>query len=274
MPSPFPGMDPFIEINPRWEGFHAWFVRKLAEQAMPAAQAAGCWIDVERTIYHRDPDGEVILIGKPDHTVAPDASLPGWKESHEENGGIAVAAPSAVHEKVLDPEDPEAEWQDYLVVRELEQLQRVLAVVELLSPSNKSGDYAAKYREKRRRFLLSNAHFMEIDFLRGGANPSRDLFPELPRTPYFIFVARKTLAGRNDEGYPLQLQDPLPVVALPLGAPRPDLPLDLPAAFRAAYDLAIRRGSIRYQQETPPPPPLSEADAAWVKQIVQTVENP
>src|SRR5439155_5690171 len=127
-----------------------------------------------------------------------------------------------------------------LVVRELGQFPRVLAVVELLSPANKSGSYVPRYREKRLRFLTSRAHFMEIDFLRGGDNPSRQLFPELPATPYFILVARKTALGRNEEGYPLRLQDPLPVVALPIGPPRPDLPLDLAAAFRAAFDLSVR----------------------------------
>jgi Protein of unknown function (DUF4058) len=50
MPSPFPGMDPFIEVYPRWEGFHAWFIRKLAEQVLPKAQELGSWIDVERSV--------------------------------------------------------------------------------------------------------------------------------------------------------------------------------------------------------------------------------
>jgi hypothetical protein len=109
---------------------------------------------------------------------------------------------------------------------------------------------------------------MEIDLLRGGDNPSRQLFPELPPTPYFIFVARKTGLGRNEEGYPMRLPDPLPVIGLPLGPPRPDLPLDLAAAFRAAYDLSIRPGSIRYAEETSPEPALDAADAAWVKSVV------
>ncbi len=110
---------------------------------------------------------------------------------------------------------------------------------------------------------------MEIDLLRGGDNPSRQLFAELPETPYFIFVARKTGLGRNEEGYPLRLQDPLPLMGLPLGPPRPDLPLDLGAAFRAAYDLSIRPGSINYAEETPPAPPLSKEDAAWMNRLVR-----
>lgn len=156
--------------------------------------------------------------------------------------------------------------QDYLVVRAVDQFQRVLAVVELLSFSNKDGNYAPKYREKRSKFLTSMAHFMESDFLRAWQNPSRDLFPELPRTPYFILVARKTGMGRNEEGYPLRLQDPLPTVGLPLGPPRPDLPLDLAGAFRSAYDICGYPGWIRYGEEPVPPPALTPEDQVWVSE--------
>ena len=143
-------------------------------------------------------------------------------------------------------------------------------MVEVLSPANKKGSYVPRYREKRRRYLELRAHFMEIDLLRGGENPSRDLFPELSAAAYFIFVARKTGLGRNEEGHPLSLRDPLPVVGLPIGPPRPDLSLDLADAFRSAYDLSIRPGSIRYRQETPPPPALGEDDASWVRGIVRS----
>jgi hypothetical protein len=137
-----------------------------------------------------------------------------------------------------------------------------------LKRTPQEGSYVARYREKRRRYLESRTHFMEIDLLRGGENPARDLFPELPESAYFLFVARKTDLGRNEEGYPISLRDPLPVVGLPLGSPRPDLPLDLAAAFRSAYDLSVRPGSIRYRDETPPPPPLDEDDARWVREMV------
>jgi hypothetical protein len=262
-------MDPFLEVNPRWQDFHAWFMRTLAEQSLPKAQELGCWIDVECTTYQRDTGGEPVLIDESDQTFVVDESRPVWKTPPAVSGAIVAAEPRAIHEVVLDPEGLEQIKQDYLVVRELDQFARVLAVVEILSPANKSGNYVPRYREKRMRLLASRAHFMEIDLLHGGDNPSRALFPELPATPYFIFVARKTALGRNEEGYPLHLQDPLPVVRLPLGPPRPDLPLDLASAFRAASDLSVRPGSIRYTVETPPEPPLAEADAAWVQQLVR-----
>jgi Protein of unknown function (DUF4058) len=51
MASPFPGMDPYLETQPRWEIFHGWFIHKLAELALPRAASMGCWIDVERNVY-------------------------------------------------------------------------------------------------------------------------------------------------------------------------------------------------------------------------------
>jgi hypothetical protein len=91
----------------------------------------------------------------------------------------------------------------------------------------------------------------------------------LPASPYFVFVARKTGIGRNEEGYPINFADPLPVVGLPVGPQRADLPLDLAAAFRAAYELAVRPGSIDYGQEAVPPPELNDPDSAWVRTLTR-----
>ena len=181
-------MDPFLEINPRWKLFHAWFMRELTRQTLPIAQQLGCWIDVERDIYQREPSGEVVLIGEPDQTV--DANGSNAARAATEPIAVALAEPKAIHEVVLDPEHLQRIKQDYLVVRELGEFQRVLAVVELLSPANKEGNYVPRYREKRLRLLASPAHFMEIDFLRDGPNPSRQLFPELAPTPYLPLLAQ------------------------------------------------------------------------------------
>ena len=267
-------MDPFLEINPRWECFHGWFVRKLAEQSLPKAQSLDCWIDVERTIYQRLPSGEVLLVGRPDDLAGTSFDNSGWREPQSFGNSVALLEPKAVHEVVLDYETMERVRQDYLVVRELGRFQRVLAVVEVLSPANKEGNYMARYREKRRRYIESRAHFMEIDLLREGENPARGLFPELPASAYFVFIARKTDFGRNEESYPIALRDPLPTIGLPVGPPRPDLPLDLAAAFRSAYDLSVRPGSIEYHQETPPSPPMNELDLRWISDVVQRESIP
>lgn len=268
--SPFPGMDPFLEINPRWEVFHGWFIRELARQNMGRARELGCEVEVERSVYGREPTGELVLLGEPDLVAEqrPQSDFSEWGRDH---ASLALAEPRAIHEVVLDPDQLEQYKQQYIVVRQAGDWPRALAVVELLSFANKQGTYAAKYREKRSRSMSSMTHFMEIDFLRAGENPSRDLFPELPRTPYFIFVARKTGMGRNEEGYPLRLQDPLPVIGLPLGPGRPDLPLDLAAAFQSAYHLSHRPNlQHSYQEGQVPDPPLEAPDQAWLAQTLDS----
>jgi uncharacterized protein DUF4058 len=180
---------------------------------------------------------------------------------------VIAAAPQAVHDVIVEPYTTPSHRQQYLVVREKGKWPRVLAVVELLSPANKSGSYVPKYHEKRINLIASPAHFLEIDLLRAGHNPLRDRFPELPRTPFFIFLARKLHPDRKEEAYPLGLREPLPVINLPLSEGRSDLPLDLGAAFRSAYDLSVGE-AIQYRTEQVPEPPLSAEDAQWVAALL------
>ena len=114
-------------------------------------------------------------------------------------GAATLAVPHSIREVVVDPEEAHQHRQHFLVVRENPKWPRALAVVELLSPANKTGKYAGTYNAKRAKMLASLTHFMEIDLLRGGDNPLRRHFPDLARTPYFVFVARKTVIGRTEE---------------------------------------------------------------------------
>jgi len=269
MPSPFPGMDPFLESQPRGEIFHGWFIHKLAELALPKAALLGCWIDVERDVYGVDPSGELVLIGEADDVFSISSAETRW--SGNGAGVVTLAAPRSVREVVVDPEESRQHRQHFLVVRENQKWPRVLAVVELLSPANKIGKYARTYGAKRAKMLASLSHFMEIDLLRNGHNPSRDHFSDMPSTPYFVFVARKTTAGRNEEGYPIRIQDRLPTIGLPLWGNRPDLPLDLAQAFQAAYDLTTGGRPIDYKTEPIPEPPLAADDAAWAAGIISTL---
>lgn len=264
-------MDPFLEVPVLWETVHGWFIRKLAEHALPEAQSLGCWIGVERSVYQREPSGELTLIGEPDAlswadfaAVSPLAASSG--------GGLAVAEPLAVHEVVLSPEEQQLYKQDYLVVRELGRTSRVLAVLELLSAANKErSGYGPVYREKRMRLLTSRTHFMEIDLLRGGLNLSRDKFPELAPAPYFVFVARKTSVGRQEGGRTVTLQERLPVVALPAFPGGPDLHLNLQAAFDAAFEMSVPPGLIDYRHLSVPPPSLTPDDAEFVRGVVAAI---
>ena len=67
------------------------------------------------------------------------------------------------------------------------------------------------------------------------------------------------------EVWPIQLQDPLPVLPVPLLEPDPDAPLNLAGIVKAVYERGGYASLIDYSQP-PPPPPLPDADAAWLDQ--------
>ncbi len=265
MSSPFPGMDPYLEHPDRWSNFHNWFIFQLAELHVDAARQLGCWIDVEQDIYARANDGQSFLVGAPDVFVRVDPSA-------SEHGGEAavqtmtLAPPAAVHSIELTYREGVTHKQRYLAIRETDSFNKVLAVVELLSPSNKRGRDSLRYRRKRRQIIESQTNFLEMDFLRGGRSLSREEFSELPPSPYFLFRSRNLEWKRDFEAFTLRLQDVLPTIGLPLGPGRPDLQLDLAATFGRAYDRSVRPGSIRYGQEPIPAPALSIDDQQWLQQ--------
>ena len=263
MHSPFPGMDPFWEAKPQWPVLHGWLIRELCRITLPKAQALGYLMGVERSVYFRQSNGEVALLGQPDlFTEEIDPSRK-WTES---SGGLAVAEPKAVHKISMRRRGFK---QDYLVIKEGKRPNPVVAVVEVLSPGNKRGSYGQKYREKRQRFLDSAANFLEIDLLRAGSSPARELFPELAPTPYFIYLARKHGPVRHDEAFPLKLPETLPVIGLPLGGRgAPILPLDLPTAFRAAMELSEGSEQIDYSLDQLPLPALTDSDMEFVQQTL------
>jgi hypothetical protein len=262
-------MDPFLEMQSRWQTFHGWFIRQLAAFAMPKAASMECWIDVERDLYVTDPSGALASIDETEQTVAFSSTAAEWKTP---GAGVAtLAVPRSGREIVVDPEEARQHRQNYFVVRENQKWPRALAVVELLSPANKSGNYARLYNAKRAKMLAGRTHFMEIDFLRGGENTLRNPSSADQSTPYFVFVARKTTLGRNEEDYPIRLQDRLPTIGLPLGDNRPDLPLDLAEAFGSAYELSTGGRPIQYQTEPMPEPPLSAEDATWATTLVEAI---
>jgi hypothetical protein len=106
-------------------------------------------------------------------------------------------------------------------------------LIEALSPANKRSEGYPEYVEKRTRVLLSTAHLMGIDLLRNGQRvPMRE---PLPPSPYFIFLSRYRKRPIMDI-WEVALDQPLPVVPIPLLPNDDDVTLDLELAFTTVYD--------------------------------------
>jgi hypothetical protein len=145
-------------------------------------------------------------------------------------------------------------------IRDVAQ-RRLVTAIELLSPTNKRGDGHAEYLTRRLQFLHSPAHLVEIDLLQQGRRvPMRD---PLPAVPYFVFVSRAELRPLLDV-WPIRLQDPLPVVKVPLLPDDDDVNLDLQAAFTNIYDLLGYDLAVNCAQ--PPEVRLPPDETAFVEE--------
>lgn len=254
MPSPFPGMNPYLERRPQWGAFHPKFVN-AAHTALVAQVRPRYIALLEPTLYiHEPPDEGRQFLGVGDFGVG---AAPGPAANP---GPAAAVLPPPVYASL--PEPMEVVKLLRIEIRDQDGLDLV-TVVELLSPTNKyAGDDRDQYLAKRRELLRSGAHLVELDLLRGGPRmPLRGL----PSCDYCAAVSRVEDRPRRVGVWPWRLRDPMPVVPIPLREGDRDATLDIKAVLDRAYDDA---GYADYIYAHAPEPRLSAEDAAWAAQFV------
>lgn len=250
MPSPFPGMNPYLEQDDVWEDFHhnflTWSQRALARQL-----GVNYLIRVESRIYIRElSDSERRFFGRAD------LALSAARGEQLQSAVLDIAAPI---ELVLP--DVDIGRDSCLEIRDRRD-RRVITVIELLSPTNKArGPDRDAYLSKRNGILATQTHLVEIDLRRGGQRPS---LPPLPDCDYYALVSPYELRPRLGF-WPIGLRERLPTIHIPLSSSDPPIGLDLQAALDETYDSADYGKSI--YAETPDPP-LPAVDEAWARQFV------
>jgi hypothetical protein len=258
MPSPFPGMDPFIE-GQVWEDFHTRFITALADSLLPGVRPRYV-VRVERRIYLEHAPEEPAAFINPDVMVLERPGVPA--PPPERAGGTATLA--AVTPVVLSVPMPERRREAFLTVRERESME-VITVLEVLSPTNKrsGSDGRREYLSKREAVLLSGTHLVELDLLRGGQRlPTVE---PLPPGDFYAIVSRAARRPRV-EVYAWSLRQRLPAIPVPLAGEDEAVALDLQAVFDIVYDRTGYDYSLDYRR--PVEPALREADAAWAKQVL------
>ena len=247
--SPFPGMDPYLEAPSLWPDVHTRLMTIIGEQLTPLlAPKYLAELQTQVVIDRLDDDPQVVL---------PDVSVTSPDVSAGAPSAVAVAAPAPVQVRVpLDV--PTRLVSVYIRQRET---ARLVAVIELLSPVNKRrGKGRDEYLEKRRTFLTSPVHVIEIDLLR--RYPRMPFDDPLPPAHYLVMVCKAGERPRSSV-WPISVRQLLPTIPIPLLPPDPPVPLDLGQALRTAYERA--RYDLRVDYHKPPVPPLSPADAAWAE---------
>jgi hypothetical protein len=245
-------MNPFLEQNDTWEDFHQNFMTR-AQEALSGPVGNNYLVKIETRLYLRELSAEERrFIGRADVSVS--GSPTGITEVAA--GPATLAAPMDLYLPAVD-----TQRESFLEIFDRRE-RRVVTVMELLSPTNKSpgADHAA-YVGKRRSLLASRTHLVEVDLRRGGVRPQT---PELPPCDYYVFVSWYQHRPRVGL-WPVGLRDRLPVIPVPLTPPDPDVPLDLQELLHRVYDAA---GYAKYIYNEAPQPPLLPADAAWARQFV------
>lgn len=255
MPSPFPGMDPFIESQ-RWMDFHTTFATVIREMLMPQVRPRYA-VEVEEYVYLAR-EGE-----DPDRLIEPDVALveasPQPAIGPRSSSGTASLIAPVTHTVPV----PRRHRQKFLTIRN-RQWRDVITVIEVLSPWNKTpGDGRNEYLVKRANIFCAMVHLVEIDLLRGGQRlPTRE---PLEAADFYAFICRKQRLPQVDV-YPWTLRQRTPVIPIPLAGEDPDVPLDLQAAFTTTYDRAGYDYSLDYQR--PVEPPLDSSTADWARSIL------
>jgi uncharacterized protein DUF4058 len=252
MPSPFPGMNPYLEHPSVWHDFHQSFI-PAAREALTPQVTPRYFVRVEEHVYLRDPEDDgKILLGQSDVDVG--LTLPPKRDD------AAVALLSAPVQ--IDMPELDELRLDYLEVLTVND-RKLVTVIELLSPANKdAGPHRDRYLRKRQELIANGVNFVELDLLRGGPR-----LPPVNRTKcdYYALVCRTVRRPKADV-WPIALRDPLPPIPIPLAPGDREAELNVGAVLNRVYDGAGYAHTIYEHQ---PIPRLSPADAVWAEEIVR-----
>ncbi|RRR72824.1 MAG: DUF4058 family protein [Candidatus Viridilinea halotolerans] len=262
MPSPFPGMDPYLEAAELWEDVHANLATELRAQLQPQLVPRYIAVLTPYVTYEEGSTGILSAI-KPDVAVElHEAAFP-WPQ----RTAPTLSAPLLGTSSIAEPEV--AVKSQRIEVRRVGD-EQLVTVIELLSPANKRLGSAslAAYQQKRRDLLRSDVHLLEIDLLRRGAR--WPIEPTLPPAPYFAFLSRVALRP-TIEIWPVAWDDALPKLPVPLLTPDPDVQLELGPALARVYEQGAYALRVHYRRP-PPPPELTAAEAVWCAEQVARME--
>lgn len=250
MPSPFPGMNPYLEHPDRWSTVHNRLIVALADaltpQLLPKYQ-----VDIEKRVY-TIVGMNSLLLGRPER---PRQSL----LKRTEQTIVSAPLPQPIKVSVPTTEDVQ---EAYLEIKAA-ATQIVVTAIEILSPTNKRGEGRQKYEQKRQQVLNSQTHLVEIDLLRDG-----DPLPmagEAEASPYRILISRANIRPLADL-YPFNLTDPIPSVPIPLQAEDSEPIADFQSLLMDVYERSGYDYFIDYHND--PTPPLTPEALTWINEVL------
>jgi hypothetical protein len=275
MPSPFPGMDPYLEAPDLWPDLHdalAAQIRTTLNATLPAPYYAR--LDMRPEVGIVGGRGQTRRRIIPDIAVARALLPPG--------GAGAVAVLEAPRQIISIPKKVRVRSEPlrhaYVEVRDSKRAHELVTLIEIASPSNKREGVDRKaYLKKQREVLDSNASLIELDLLRDGErllpNPDlEDLVTQIEPAPEYLVLVNRWWDRTGEDSaydvYPVLLDQALPCVPVPLRQSEDETPLDLQYVFQQAYDGGpYHRGAVDYDQ--PPEPLLTNVQLTWARECIR-----
>lgn len=276
MPSPFPGMDPYLEAPAIWPDFHDAFagaIRNELNQTLPAPYYARLEMRPEIGIAADDVSPRRAV---PDVNVVRSPGTPSAVGTTQILAGPRRQVSSSYDLEVLD----EPLRHHFVEIRDSAQGHKLVTLIEIASPSNKHrGPDRDAYLRKQTEILESDANLIEIDLLRTGdrlvSSPHilEFLWKLKPPPTHLVLVNRaskRSVRGTGYQAFPIHLREMLPCIPVPLRPGEPDVPLDLQYLFGLAYDGGpYRRGAVNYS--APASPPVEGDDGVWAVELLGTL---
>ncbi|MDX1993653.1 MAG: DUF4058 family protein, partial [bacterium] len=255
---PFPGrMDPWVEDPHYFEQIHSGIIHQMVEQIRPELLARGYYAALETSLQienrREEPD---IYVGR---------NRPQVYQSWD----YAAAAEAL---KV----EPGLETLDFKVLKAVfihDQFAKLVTVVEVISPGNKTTTTALRYREFRTDLLKQGVNFVEIDITRSLKRMMENQWTT--STPYHVAVYLPEAVARV---IGMDFDQPLKPFALPLRGEA--IAIDTHSAYEKAYRsqgiAAQMEANAHYTLNQLPFPPTLAEDARqaliaqandWLKQF-------
>lgn len=257
MPSPFPGMDPYIERPAIWPDFHDGLIAAIRGALQPLLRPKYAAITQDR-----------LYLIESQRPVYPDVSV---VESQAANWRAASITNTATEtdRSVIFKLDSEEIREPFIEIVAASG-GRVVTAIEVLSPANKDrGPGQDAYERKREEYWDAGANLVEIDLLRGKqpvVKVPQYKLDSLRPFDYVVAVTRRQ-PGQH-EVYAFLLERRLPKVGIPLLPGDTDVTLDLQVPFDRCWEEGPYPALSRYDEL-----PVGEMSAERIEWCRQCLRN-
>ena len=259
MPSPFPGIDPYLETPQFWRGNHNGLIYELfgtLNQVLPPGFAA---------LYE-----ERVIVLPAGRSFIPDMLLK-TREPYPPFSSVAATAvlDSPTAHGIIRIEEEEI-YEGYIEIVTTDSREQILTVIEVLSPTNKkAGQSQEEYQDKQRTTIQSRINLLEIDLLRGGMHTvaaPQSLLEERGAWDGIVCLSRAE-HPKEFEYWFCRMSEPLPAIRVPLMAGIEEISLSLQAAYSSVYDKGPYHRLAEYH--LPPPIPFTKEESLWADTLLR-----